>query len=70
VPGAIVGFAGPIVIDFRLAALTVSNDVAVIPPNVPLIVEVPMLIAVARPLFVIEATPVAEDCHCVTSVTS
>ena len=54
----------------RFAALTVITELPLLPPKLPVIVLVPMFLAAARPLTVIEATAVAEDCHCVTFVMS
>src|SRR5947209_20123504 len=62
-------FAGEIVIESRLAALTVTAAVAVIPSKVAPTVELPTFVPVAKPLFVIESAEVEDD-HCVTFVTS
>lgn len=53
----------------RFAALTVISELPLLPPKLPVIVLLPMFLAVARPLTVIETTAV-EDCHCVTFVMS
>lgn len=70
VPGAMLPSAGVIAMEFRLLAFTVRVVLALNPLNVPLIVVDPTLLPVAKPLTVIEATPVAEEDHCVTPVTS
>jgi len=57
-------------IEVRFAAFTLSTDVALIPPKLPVMVDVPIFLPVVKPLVVIEATLTAEDCHCVTPVTS
>ena len=49
------GFAGVTAIDCRVAAVTVSTVEPVTPPNVALIVEVPVATAVARPAAVMVA---------------
>ena len=70
VPCAMLPEAGTIVIEVRLDAFTLSVVLALKPLNVPLILVDPTLLPLAKPLTVIEATPVAEEDHCVTPVTS
>jgi hypothetical protein len=56
--------------ELRFAAFTVSVEFALIPPKLPVMVVLPIFLADANPLTVMDATLVAEDCHCVTPVTS
>src|SRR6266498_1546384 len=63
-------FEGLIAMELTLAAFTVSRVLPLIPPNAALMVEVPRLLAVARPLTVIDATLLLDECQCATPVTS
>ena len=63
-------FAGWIPIEVRLAAFTVSSDEPVTPPNAAVMVDVPMLTELSKPLAVILATLVADEVHFATPVMS
>jgi hypothetical protein len=70
VPWAMLPFAGWIAIEVRLAAFTVSSDEPVTPPNAAVMVDVPMLTELSKPLAVILATLVADEVHFATPVMS
>ena len=70
VPCAMLPLAGVIVIEARFAAFTVS---AAFPLTVPIVADMvvaPIFNPVASPLTVIDATPVLDDFHVTTPVTS
>lgn len=62
--------AGVMVIEVTFEAFTVSEVLPVTPPNVALMVVLPRPTPVTNPLTVIDATPLLEECHCATLVTS
>src|ERR1700690_2710682 len=70
VPCAMVPFAGVIASDARFAAFTVKGALPLTVPSVAEMLEVPIFNPVASPLTVIDATPVADDFHVTTPVTS
>ena len=63
-PRATLGFTGVTVIDERIGAVTVSNTgLDVMFENCAVIVEKPMLMAVANPVLLIVATPGFDEDH-------
>lgn len=64
------GFGGVTEMETRAAEVTVSVAVPKIDPEVAVIVEVPVLLVVARPPEVMAATPVCEEDHVAVLVTS
>lgn len=63
VVAAIVASPGMMASEARLAAFTVAADVPLTEPDAAVIVVVPKFRAVAKPLAVIDATPVFEELH-------
>ena len=70
VPCAMLPFVGVMAMELTLAAFTFSGAVPVTPPNTALMVTLPSVRPVPRPLTVIEATLLLDECHCATPVTS
>src|SRR5947209_12984243 len=65
VPCAMLLSAGVIAIELRLAAFTLRVVLALSPVKFPWMVVDPTPLPVAKPLTVIDATPVTEEDHCV-----
>jgi hypothetical protein len=70
VVAAIVASPGMIASEARFAAFTVATDVPLTKPEAAVIVVVPRFRAVAKPLAVIDATPVFEELHVAVPVMS
>ncbi len=70
VVAAIVASPGMMASEARLAAFTVTADVPLTEPDAAVIVVVPRFRAVAKPLAVIEATPIFEELHVTVPVMS
>jgi hypothetical protein len=62
-PLATDGFAGVTAMDCSVACVTVSTVDPVMAPEVAVMVEVPLLTAVAKPPGVIDATVVVDELH-------